>query len=130
MAKAIGTGSSFTTPTGHNVCVDRATVSVSQSLVNVTCFGDTFEDNIGGLKRGAVSFEGTPQYNAVSTAPGLPNISGTGGAFTFVVAPSCTISGTMIISDASISSDVSGAVRASYSGVTAGALTESWDETA
>jgi len=128
MAKAIGSGSSFTTPTGHNVCVDRATVAVGQRLVPVTCFGDTFEQNQGGLKYGSVSFEGTPQYGAGTTAPGLPNISGSGGTFGFVPAPECTITGTMIVSDASISSDVNGAVRAAFSGPTSGAITETWDE--
>lgn len=128
---AVGVDANITFITGHNACFDTFSFMVGQRLISTTCFGDTYEGVRGGLKYGSWSAEGKPKFDASSTAPGLggTTITKGGGTITLTIASGCTYAFTGIIERGGISADVNGGQRLSYSGVTSGSITETWDET-
>ncbi len=129
MAKVSATGlnGAVTLPSGKHVKFDTWSLSVSQALVPTTGFGDTYETNVGGLKRGAFSVTGTPEYGAANTDPGITAIASIPElALILQVATNCTYTFDAIFVTATASSDVAGAARNSYSGVTSGSVTSAW----
>lgn len=126
---ATGVVGDVTLPAGYAVKADTWSLSISQALVPTTGFGDTYETNVGGLKRGAWSVTGTPQYNAANTNPGInDSTSDPQSGFVFQVATNCTFSCSGLLVTGTASSDVAGAARVTYSGVTSGSVTDAWDE--
>jgi hypothetical protein len=126
---ATGVVGDVTLPTGYNVKADTWSLSISQALIPTTGFGDTYETNVGGLKRGAWSVTGTPQYDAANTNPGINDtVSAPQSGFVFQVAPNCTFTCSGIVVNGTASSDVAGAARVSYSGVTSSSVVDAWDE--
>jgi hypothetical protein len=126
-----GVDGSVTLPSGFNLKSDSWSLTVSQALVNVTNYASGgYEENVGGLKRGSFSITGVLKYDDTTTTPGLTAIAKLGSAFTLLAVTGCTYAFTGIITSAPISSDVNAGLRAAYSGVTSGTITEVWDETA
>jgi hypothetical protein len=115
---------------GHTASFNSWTLNISQALVDVTAYGDTYAANVGGLKFGSWTVGGTLKYDAASHSPNAEVLEKTGGAMVLTVAPLCTYSFTGIPTSCSISSDVGGGARVSWAGVTSGAITEAWDESA
>lgn len=129
LTKAVGTDASISFISGHNACFDRFELTIGQRLVNTTCFGDTYESNRAGLKFGRWMAEGKPIYDDTTTKPGFDDMTGTGNTVTFTIATGCTLAVTCIIDTISVRADVNGEQRLTYTGVTSGAVTETWDET-
>lgn len=115
--------------TGHNASFNSWTLNISQALVDVTAYGDTYAANIGGLKFGSWTVGATLKYDAASHSPNAEVLEKVGGAMTLQVATNCTYAFTGIPTSCSISSDVGGGARVSWAGVTSGAIVEAWDET-
>lgn len=115
--------------TGHAAAFNSWTLTISQALVDVTAYGDTYASHVGGLKFGSWTIGGTLKYDGASSSPDAENLSKTGIANTVLqVATNCTYTFTAIPVSCSISSDVGGGARVTWSGVTSGAITEAWDE--
>jgi hypothetical protein len=115
--------------TGHNAAFNSWTLTVSQALVDVTAYGDTYAAHVGGLKFGSWTIGGTLKYDASTHTPNAEVLEKTGvTGMILQVAPSCTYTFTGIPVSCSISSDVGGGARVTWSGVTSGAITEAWDE--
>ncbi len=131
--KISGIDGSLTMPTGYNACFDSWSLVLGQRQNNVSCFGDVFESNVGGLKFGRWTATGTPTFNNTSTAPissTTPWITQTPANCVFTVATGCTFTIGVIVAEFAASSDVNGAARVAYSGPTSGAVAVVWDETA
>lgn len=126
---AVGVDGSVSFISGHNAVFDSFELMIGQRLVSTTGFGDTFEEVRGGLKYGSWTCAGKPKFDVSSSAPNLDGIAGAGGSITLTVATGCTFQFTGVIERGGISSDVNGGARLVYSGVTSGAVTETWDET-
>jgi len=129
LTKAVGTDASVSFISGHNLCADRFELTIGQRLINTTCFGDTYESNRAGLKFGRWMVEGKFIYDTTNTKPGFDDLTGTGGTITLTIATGCTLAFTGIIDTISGRADVNGEQRLTYTGVTGGAATETWDET-
>ncbi len=115
---------------GHIAAYNSWTLTVSQALVDVTAYGDTYAAHVGGLKFGSWTIGGTLKYDAGTHSPNLDVMDKTGVAsMVLQVAPLCTYTFTGIPVSATASSDVGGGARVTWSGVTSGAITEAWDET-
>lgn len=128
--KVSGIDGSLTMPSGYNACFDSWSLVIGQRMNNVTCFGSTFEDNLGGLKFGRWTATGTPTKDVANTAP-ISNTTPSAAAANciFTVAANCTFTIGVIVAEFAASSDVNGAARVAYSGPTAGAISVVWDET-
>jgi hypothetical protein len=114
---------------GHIAAYNSWTLTVSQALVDVTAYGDTYAANVGGLKFGSWTIGGTLKYDAATHSPNAEILEKTGVAsMVLTVAPGCTYTFTGIPTSCSISSDVGGGARVTWSGVTSGAISEAWDE--
>ncbi len=128
--KISGIDGSLTMPTGYNACFDSWSLVIGQRMNNVTCFGATFEDNLGGLKFGRWTATGTPTKDAATTIPISTNtLTSAAANCVFTVATNCTMTIGVIVAEFAASSDVNGAARVAYSGPTAGAIAIVWDET-
>src|SRR4051812_19376823 len=125
---AVGVNGVISFITGHVLRFDRYSLAVRQALLPTTAFGDLFEVNTAGLKSGRFSASGHFVYDFATTAPGVASMSQTGGTVTFTIAPGCTEAVTCIIGEIAIENEVAGDARGTYSGVTSGAVTETWDE--
>ena len=129
--KLSGVDGSLTMPSGYNACFDSWSLVLGQRMNTVTCFGDTYESNLGGLKFGRWTATGTPTHNAASTAPFTSSgPSAASASATFQVGTGSTIAIGVVVAEIAVSSDVNGAARIAYSGPTSGAATVTWDETA
>ncbi len=116
------------TLTGHAASFNSWTLNISQALVDVTGYGDTFAKNVGGLKFGSWTASGTLEYDAASTAPAADDLEKTAITdIVFQVAAGCTYTFDGIITSASLSSDVGGGARITFAGVTSDAIVEAWD---
>ncbi len=114
----------------HYAAYNSWTLTVSQALVDVTAFGDTYAAHVGGLKFGSWTIGGTLKYNDASASPNAEVLEKTGVAnMVLQVATNCTYTFTGIPVSCSISSDVGGGARVTWSGVTSGTIAEAWDET-
>lgn len=113
---------------GHNASFNSWTLTVSQALVDVTAYGDVYAAHVGGLKFGSWTVGATLKYDAASHSPNAEVLEKTGGSMTLQVATNCTYAFTGIPVSCSLSSDVGGGARVTWSGVTSGTITESWDE--
>jgi hypothetical protein len=115
----------------HYAAYNSWTLTVSQALVDVTAYGDTYAAHVGGLKFGSWTIGGTLKYDAASHSPNLEVLEKTGiTGIILTVATGCTYTFTGIPVSATASSDVGGGARVTWSGVTSGAITEAWDESA
>lgn len=132
LTKAVGSDASISFISGFNACFDTFSLVIGQRLINTTCFGDSYETNRAGLKFGRWSASGKPIFDAATTKPGFDDLTGTSagsGTITLTVATSCTLAFTGIIDSIGIDTNVNGETRLTYTGVTSGAITETWDET-
>jgi hypothetical protein len=128
---ATGTDGSVTFITGHNAKFASWTLNISQALVDVTGYDSSgYFQAVGGLKSGSWTVAATLKYDAATHTPGATAMTKNGGAMTLQVASGCTYAFTGIIISAGLSSDVGAGARIVYSGVTSGAITETWDESA
>ena len=126
-----GVDGSVTLPSGKNLKCDTWSLVVGQALVNVTNYVTSagYEENVGGLKRGAFNITGVVQYDATDTTPNITGIAKLGETFVLLAITGCTYTFTGLITSAPIGSDVNAGVRAGYSGVTSGQIVEVWDQT-
>jgi hypothetical protein len=130
MPTPVGVNGSFTAPTGHTLKFDRWQLNVGQRLINTTGFESAgYEENTGGLKFGQWLASGHFKDNASGSSPGFDALNGAGGSGTFQVATGCTVAATLIVANIEGTSDVNSEARGTLSGVTSGAITETWDET-
>ncbi len=116
---------------GHIAAYNSWTLTVSQALVDVTAFGDLYAAHVGGLKFGSWTIGGTLKYDASTHSPNVEILEKTGvTGIVLQVATGCTYTFTGIPVSCSVSSDVGGGARVTWSGVTSGTITEAWDESA
>lgn len=127
----VGIDGSFTAPTGHVLKWDRWELNIGQRLINTTGFESAgYEENTGGLKFGTWSATGHFKANAAANAPGFDALTGVAAEATFQVSTGCTVAVDVVVGNISATSDVNGEARGTFTGVTSGAPTEVWDETA
>lgn len=126
--KATGLDASVTFLTQHGCCADMYQLTRTQQLIEVSCFGSTGAEFLGGLQGGSFAVEGKPIYNNTSTSPGFAEISGTPGSVTFTVATGCTVAIGCLVTSMTLRAVHGGESRLAYAGVTSGTPTETWDE--
>jgi predicted secreted protein len=129
--KAIaGTSGNFSIG-GHKARIAAWSASFVQDVNDASGFASAgWRENLGGMKvmRGEAS--GYLTYDAASTAPVATITEAndvTGQAFTLTCVTGCTYGGTAIVSNVVVGHSISGNASVSFSFVSTGAVTETWD---
>jgi hypothetical protein len=127
--KASGMTANVTFITGHNLCPDMFRLSKSQTVKNLSCFGDTHRVVQGLLQAGTFTVQGQILYDGANTAPGWDNLGSTPAPIVFTFAPGCTVTVDGLIEEMNAVAVHGGDARIEFNGSTSGPFVEVWDET-
>jgi hypothetical protein len=131
----IGTNGNVTLPTDFSAALNQWYLTLEQTPVETTNYGDSGNRTYrGGLRGGAGSATGFPSFDAAASAPGWDKIAdgtyGAPAAITLTAATGCTYTGNVIVSGIAFGHDLQGNATITFNFVFSGAITETWDESA
>lgn len=116
-----------TLPSGHAAKLSAWSADFDMTTSDVTAFGDTFRQFAGGVLSGRGSASGSMSYAAASTAPGAFTTRQTAASLTLTIATGVTYSGSALLSNIAVTSDIKGGDAAiTFDFVFTGTITETW----
>lgn len=123
----IGLSGSVTLPSGSSLKIFRATLRLSQRIIDITNTGSSGNmEVVGGLKSATGTVLGYPHYGTAASSPGWGAISATPASMVVTAATGCTYTFNALISGLELAIDYEGKTVVTGAFASSGAIVEVW----